>query len=213
MTKTSTSILVFALLLSTWNPREGMNVAFAWVSPTEFSFAMTTSARSVRIASDFTSKRKKLSSHNLQVLSIRNELQKPRTMTGLFMTATTPVVSSTDKSRAVVDYSDEIVAFGGSAPPVKNTDKQILGGKGQGLQEMGSIGIAVPPGFTLTTRLCQMYQDTDDLACWDQVHSAIERLELDMGKTFGSSENPLLLSCRSGAAISMPGMMDTVLNM
>lgn len=109
---------------------------------------------------------------------------------------------------------DDIVGFGGSAPPVKNPDKKILGGKGLGLQEMGSIGIAVPPGFTLTTQLCQEYQKTGDLSeeVWARVKLAIQRVEKDMGRKFGDPANPLLVSCRSGAAISMPGMMDTVLN-
>jgi hypothetical protein len=107
-----------------------------------------------------------------------------------------------------------IVPFGGSAPPVPNPDKKILGGKGRGLQEMSSIGIQVPPGFTLTTPLCTVYQKTNDLPpeLWDEVSEQIARLEKDMGRQFGDSTNPLLLSCRSGAAISMPGMMDTVLN-
>jgi pyruvate,orthophosphate dikinase len=109
---------------------------------------------------------------------------------------------------------DDIVGFGGSAPPVQNPDKNILGGKGLGLQEMGAIGIAVPPGFTLTTQLCQEYQKTGDLSeeVWARVKLAIQRVEKDMGRKFGDPENPLLVSCRSGAAISMPGMMDTVLN-
>jgi pyruvate,orthophosphate dikinase len=79
---------------------------------------------------------------------------------------------------------------------------------------MHAIGIQVPPGFTLTTPLCQIYQQTDDLPeeMWKEVKVSIKRLEKDMGKQFGHSENPLLLSCRSGAAVSMPGMMDTVLN-
>jgi len=109
---------------------------------------------------------------------------------------------------------EAVVPFGGSAEPVTNPNKQILGGKGLGLQEMSSIGISVPPGFTLTTPLCQVYQQSDDLPTdmWEEVKNAIAHVEKDMGKKFGDCDNPLLLSCRSGAAISMPGMMDTVLN-
>ena len=68
--------------------------------------------------------------------------------------------------------------------------------------------------FTLTTPLCQIYQKENDLPAnvWSGVRDNVSRIEKDMGKTFGSSENPLLFSCRSGAAMSMPGMMDTVLN-
>lgn len=107
-----------------------------------------------------------------------------------------------------------VVPFGGSAPPVPNPNKQILGGKGLGLQEMSSIGISVPPGFTMTCPLCDIYEKTNDLPqfLWEEVKKQIQRLEKDMGKKFGDTQNPLLLSCRSGAAISMPGMMDTVLN-
>ena len=107
-----------------------------------------------------------------------------------------------------------IVPFGGSARSVANPDRDILGGKGLGLQEMSSIGIDVPPGFTLTTPLCQVYEKNGDLpeALWDQVDKAIARVEEDLGRKFGDAENPLLFSCRSGAKISMPGMMDTVLN-
>lgn len=108
-----------------------------------------------------------------------------------------------------------IVPFGGSAPPAPTLDKNILGGKGVGLQTMGNIGIDVPPGFTLTTDVCVSFQDNGGLPddVWDSVLENIRRIETDMGRKFGDTEQmPLLLSCRSGAAISMPGMMDTVLN-
>jgi len=107
-----------------------------------------------------------------------------------------------------------IVPFGGSAPPQDKPDKEIVGGKGVGLQEMSRIGVDVPPGFTLTTPLCKQFQKTGDLTpeLWDEVKKSVERVENDMGKKYGDGENPLLFSCRSGAAASMPGMMDTVLN-
>ncbi|KAL7557705.1 hypothetical protein ACA910_018500 [Epithemia clementina (nom. ined.)] len=112
------------------------------------------------------------------------------------------------------DRVPAVVPFGGSAPKVPNPDKDILGGKGLGLQEMSSIGIDVPPGFTLTTPLCQVYDKHGDLPeeLWAEVDKAIARVEADLGRKFGDPENPLLFSCRSGAKISMPGMMDTVLN-
>jgi pyruvate,orthophosphate dikinase len=111
------------------------------------------------------------------------------------------------------NLADSLVPFGGSAPRVDNPDKAILGGKGLGLQEMGRIGVDVPPGFTLITPLCQVYQKEDDLPkeVWDLVMEAIKRVENDTGKTFGGAENPLLFSCRSGAAISMPGMVSSFL--
>ena len=113
-----------------------------------------------------------------------------------------------------LNLAEALGPFGGSAVSVDAPDKTMLGGKGLGLQEMSRIGVDVPPGFTLTTMLCQVYQNADDLPkeIWDMLRAAIERVEKDTGKKFGGEENPLLFSCRSGAAISMPGMMDTVLN-
>lgn len=110
--------------------------------------------------------------------------------------------------------SDAVVPFGGSAPSIDNPNRDILGGKGLGLQEMSRIGVDVPPGFTLVTPLCTVYEKAIDLPkeIWDSVKQGIKRIEADMGKKFGADEDPLLFSCRSGAAISMPGMMDTVLN-
>ncbi len=110
-----------------------------------------------------------------------------------------------------INLSESVVPFGGSAPHVDNPDRAILGGKGLGLQEMGRIGVDVPPGFTLVTPLCISYQQSNDLPqeVWDLVSESIKRVEMDTGKTFGAEENPLLLSCRSGAAISMPGMVRT----
>lgn len=112
------------------------------------------------------------------------------------------------------EFSKYLVPFGGSAIPPEKTDRQILGGKGLGLQEMSRIGVDVPPGFTLTTQVCQLYQTSDDLPdeLWQQIKAAVAKIEVDMKKKFGSYESPLLFSCRSGAAISMPGMMDTVLD-
>mmetsp|Transcript_50576 Transcript_50576/g.93508 ORF Transcript_50576/g.93508 Transcript_50576/m.93508 type:complete len:925 (-) Transcript_50576:171-2945(-) len=110
--------------------------------------------------------------------------------------------------------NEHIIAFGGSARPTGEPNRQIVGGKGLGLQVMSKIGVDVPPGFTLTTPLCQVFAKENDLpaAIWENVRANVRRVEQDMGKKFGSKVNPLLFSCRSGAAISMPGMMDTVLN-
>ncbi|MBL3619267.1 MAG: pyruvate, phosphate dikinase [gamma proteobacterium endosymbiont of Lamellibrachia anaximandri] len=94
--------------------------------------------------------------------------------------------------------------------------KDLLGGKGANLAEMTSIGLPVPPGFTITTETCAEYDAIgrklpDGLL--DEVHSNMALLEEETGKKFGSEDNPLLVSVRSGAAVSMPGMMDTVLNL
>lgn len=95
-------------------------------------------------------------------------------------------------------------------------NKQLLGGKGANLCEMKKIGLPVPDGFTITTEACTAYYD-NDRALGDvleaEVFEHIHSLEKKMEKTFGSTEDPLLVSVRSGAAISMPGMMDTVLNL
>ncbi|MDF1597120.1 MAG: pyruvate, phosphate dikinase [Acidimicrobiia bacterium] len=93
--------------------------------------------------------------------------------------------------------------------------RSLLGGKGANLAEMTRIGVPVPPGFTITTEACNAYlaageRFPDDM--WDQVVAALKDVEAAAGKKFGDPSNPLLVSCRSGAKFSMPGMMDTVLN-
>ncbi len=94
-------------------------------------------------------------------------------------------------------------------------NKMLLGGKGAGLCEMTRIGLPVPPGFTVTTEACINYFEEGGFpeGMWEQVLDAIEKLEKLTGKEFGSEKNPLLVSVRSGAPISMPGMMDTILNL
>ena len=94
--------------------------------------------------------------------------------------------------------------------------RELLGGKGAGLAEMSSLGIPVPPGFTITTEVCnafyalgRRYPDGLD----EQVRAAVSEVERLVGARFGDAENPLLVSVRSGARVSMPGMMDTVLNL
>ena len=93
--------------------------------------------------------------------------------------------------------------------------KSLLGGKGANLAEMSHLGIPVPSGFTVTTEACLDYQRTgaikDDIR--SQILDSLKRVELWMGQTFGGDDNPLLFSVRSGAPVSMPGMMDTVLNL
>jgi len=93
--------------------------------------------------------------------------------------------------------------------------KDLLGGKGANLAEMANIGLPVPPGFTITTEACIEYYKAGKQfpeGMWDQTLEALKVIEKRAGKTFGDPENPLLVSVRSGAKISMPGMMDTVLN-
>jgi pyruvate,orthophosphate dikinase len=91
----------------------------------------------------------------------------------------------------------------------------LLGGKGANLGEMSRTGVPVPPGFTITTRACNAYLENDERfpdGLTDQLADALATTEAGLGKIFGSADSPLLVSCRSGAKFSMPGMMDTVLN-
>jgi pyruvate,orthophosphate dikinase len=93
--------------------------------------------------------------------------------------------------------------------------RSLLGGKGANLGEMTRIGVPVPPGFTITTEACNAYFDAGSQfpeGLWDQVLEAMQEVEKESGKKFGDPANPLLVSCRSGGRVSMPGMMDTVLN-
>jgi len=92
--------------------------------------------------------------------------------------------------------------------------QNLLGGKGAGLSEMTRIGLPVPPGFTITTDACKVFIKKNDFpeGLWEEVLSAMKKLEEKTGKGFGDEKNPLLVSVRSGAPVSMPGMMDTVLN-
>jgi pyruvate,orthophosphate dikinase len=93
--------------------------------------------------------------------------------------------------------------------------KELLGGKGANLAEMSKLGITVPPGFTITTEVCTYFMNTSGKypeALKGQVKAALERVEKIMGSRFGDTRNPLLFSVRSGARASMPGMMETVLN-
>lgn len=109
-----------------------------------------------------------------------------------------------------------VYSFGGGDADGDASMKNLLGGKGANLAEMAKLGLPVPPGFTLSTAVCTAFYDLDrkypdTLA--DQVEAALAGLETTAGKRFGDPANPLLVSVRSGARASMPGMMDTVLNL
>ena len=98
---------------------------------------------------------------------------------------------------------------------IKNP-KNFLGGKGANLSEMGRMGLPVPPGFTISTKVCELfYKDKKKLnkSLVNQIKKELKLIEKDVGKKFGDLKNPLLLSVRSGARVSMPGMMDTILNL
>ncbi len=106
--------------------------------------------------------------------------------------------------------------FGGGKAEGKATMKELLGGKGANLAEMSTIGVPVPPGFTISTDVCEHYYNNGNKnpsTLDKEIDEHIARLEKTMGAKFGDKDNPLLVSVRSGAAVSMPGMMDTVLNL
>ena len=106
--------------------------------------------------------------------------------------------------------------FGSGRADGNAGQKQLLGGKGANLAEMTSLGIPVPPGFTISTEVCTYYYDNDKTYPSDlkaQIKAGIEKIESSLQKKFGDLKSPLLVSVRSGAAVSMPGMMDTVLNL
>ncbi|MGP8331055.1 MAG: pyruvate, phosphate dikinase [Methanosarcinaceae archaeon] len=105
--------------------------------------------------------------------------------------------------------------FGNSGTEGKNSMKNLLGGKGANLAEMANFGIPVPAGFTITTEVCLLHLKNEQYpnGLMEQIDEAIRKLEIITNKKFGDFNNPLLLSVRSGARVSMPGMMDTVLNL
>ncbi|MCF6295717.1 MAG: pyruvate, phosphate dikinase [Flavobacteriaceae bacterium] len=115
------------------------------------------------------------------------------------------------------EVKKRVYKFGNKTADGNSKMKNLLGGKGANLAEMSAIGIPVPPGFTITTEACTEYnllgQDALVDMIKDEVESAIENIENIMGTTYGDNDNPLLISVRSGARVSMPGMMDTVLNL
>jgi pyruvate,orthophosphate dikinase len=106
--------------------------------------------------------------------------------------------------------------YGGGKAEGKGTMKELLGGKGAGLAEMTNIGLPVPPGFTITTEVCDLYYKnnrTHPKGLKTEVEKHLKKLEKLSGKRLGDPEDPLLVSVRSGAAMSMPGMMETILNL
>ncbi|NNC72260.1 MAG: pyruvate, phosphate dikinase [Sphingomonadaceae bacterium] len=109
-----------------------------------------------------------------------------------------------------------VYKFGGGDSEGGSGDKNLLGGKGANLAEMASIGLPVPPGFTISTEMCTRYYDEGEIfpdSLREEVANGIAHIEAITGKRFGDPADPLLVSVRSGARVSMPGMMDTVLNL
>src|SRR3954465_1062502 len=109
-----------------------------------------------------------------------------------------------------------VYSFGDGKAEGRAEMRNLLGGKGANLAEMSSLGLPVPPGFTITTELCTHYYANDEAyppELKDEVEKALSAVEKTVGAGFGDPNNPLLVSVRSGARASMPGMMDTVLNL
>src|SRR5512145_3445699 len=112
--------------------------------------------------------------------------------------------------------SKYVYMFGGGTADGDGTMKDTLGGKGAGLAEMSRAGVPVPPGFTIITDVCNVFFDNDKKVpseVDDQIWAAMEIVEKLVGKKFGDASDPLLMSVRSGAKFSMPGMMNTILNL
>ena len=125
-------------------------------------------------------------------------------------------MASVPVSENTLETTRYVYRFGGGVSDGGKGDKNLLGGKGANLAEMASIGLPVPPGFTISTAMCARYYDEgqafpDSLKA--EVAEGLAHIESVTGKTFGVASDPLLVSVRSGARASMPGMMDTVLNL
>jgi len=122
------------------------------------------------------------------------------------------IVERKERARVAKKY---VYYFGDGKAEGTSNMKELLGGKGAGLAEMTNLGISVPPGFTISTEACVEYYKLGKkypAGMWDTALQALRRVERSMGMGFGDPERPLLVSVRSGARASMPGMMDTVLN-
>jgi pyruvate,orthophosphate dikinase len=135
---------------------------------------------------------------------------------GTKKSATARGKTSSKTASKKIDPNKLVYFFGDKGSDGDASMKNLLGGKGANLAEMCGIGLPVPPGFTITTEVCTAFdpkKGTYPKPLAGQVDAAIARLEKVMGKKFGDTSNPLLVSVRSGARASMPGMMDTVLNL
>src|SRR5450631_460446 len=122
-----------------------------------------------------------------------------------------PVKAKTSPSKNV----KRVYFFGNGKAEGRATLKDLLGGKGANLADMTLVPLPVPPGFTITTDTCGDYNDAGQKlpkGLMEDVRANIAKVEKATGKKFGSAQNPLLVAARSGAKMSMPGMMDTVLN-
>src|SRR5262249_27619886 len=140
-----------------------------------------------------------------------------KTNKGLVMATTTfpEAAVETKKQDAKKSGTKYVYSFGGGKADGDGKMKDVLGGKGAGLAEMTNAGLPVPPGFTIQTEACREYMKTGATSSEvnRQMDEALAKLEALQGQKLGAGDNPLLVSVRSGAKFSMPGMMDTILNL
>ncbi len=155
---------------------------------------------------------------NLRTKKTRQAAKKPPRRAGSRRREAAPAVKSRPKSASAKTASKGkwVYAFGGGSAEGPTGMRNLLGGKGAGLAEMAHLGLPVPPGFTITTEVCTYFYANgksypNNLKA--QVETALAEVGRITGRNFGDSKNPLLVSVRSGARASMPGMMDTVLNL
>src|ERR1700757_3549268 len=127
-------------------------------------------------------------------------------------TMTLPETEVKENKKSTTKY---VYSFGGGKADGNGKMKDVLGGKGAGLAEMTNAGLPVPPGFTIQTEACREYMRRNAVSkdVDRQMEEALQHLEQLQGQKLGKGENPLLVSVRSGAKFSMPGMMDTILNL
>jgi pyruvate,orthophosphate dikinase len=128
----------------------------------------------------------------------------------------TPITGSQaiGREQKIAAPSQYVFFFGNGSAEGNGKMRDILGGKGAGLAEMTTAGLPVPPGFTIQTEACREYmRGSLSAQVTEQMDQALERLEKLQGQRLGAGDNPLLVSVRSGAKFSMPGMMDTILNL
>src|SRR5437763_9436583 len=124
-------------------------------------------------------------------------------------TMTLPETATKEPKKSTTKY---VYSFGGGSADGNGRMKDVLGGKGAGLAEMTKAGLPVPPGFTIQTEACREYMRGALSPKIDQeMLAALDKLERLQGQKLGQADNPLLVSVRSGAKFSMPGMMDTIL--
>ncbi len=169
--------------------------------------------KSTRKASAKTSSKTKTSREDSTIAAAKAATRPRR----IGVKASAPSDNQPQEHRAKLDDSTKyIYSFGGGKADGEGSMRELLGGKGAGLAEMTNLGVPVPPGFTISTEACRLFYD-NNLALPKEfekhMQAAMKQLEKEMGSKFGDAEDPLLVSVRSGAKFSMPGMMDTILNL